>query len=255
VVQTNRIIFITGATSGIGKACAEKFASAGDNIIINGRRKDRLKELKDSLEKTFKVKVWGSAFDVQNKEEVFTAINNLPDEWKAIDILINNAGLALGRDYFNEADVDDWDTMLQTNVNGLLYVSRAIIPFMTKRNNGHVINLGSIAAKETYEKGNIYCASKAAVDAISKSMRIDLLQHGIKVTAIHPGAVETEFALVRWKGDKTKAADTYKGFTPLSAMDVADTIFYTASLPAHVCINDIVMTTLTQANAIYFKKN
>jgi NADP-dependent 3-hydroxy acid dehydrogenase YdfG len=185
---------------------------------------------------------------------VFIAINDLPDEWKAIDILINK-WLALGRDYFNEADVDDWDTMLQTNVNGLLYVSRAIIPFMTKRNNGHVINLGSIAAKETYEKGNIYCASKAAVDAISKSMRIDLLQHGIKVTAIHPGAVETEFALVRWKGDKTKAADTYKGFTPLSAMDVADTIFYTASLPAHVCINDIVMTTLTQANAIYFKKN
>ena len=254
-MHTNRIVFITGATSGIGKACAEKFAAAGDNIIINGRRSGRLTELKKSIEKDFNVKVFETVFDVQNKEEVFSAINNLPEEWKAIDILINNAGLALGRDYFDEADIEDWDTMLQTNVNGLLYVSRAVTPFMKKRNSGHIINLGSVAAKEMYEKGNVYCVSKAAVDAISKTMRIDLLQHRIKVTAIHPGAVETEFALVRYKGDKEKALDTYKGFTPLTAMDIAETIYYAASLPPHVCINDLVITTISQANAIYFKKD
>ncbi|MBA3673719.1 MAG: SDR family NAD(P)-dependent oxidoreductase [Chitinophagaceae bacterium] len=255
MVQTNRIIFITGATSGIGKACAEKFAAAGDNIIINGRRKDRLAELKKHLQKDFNVKIFESVFDVQKKEDVFSAVNNLPEEWKAIDILINNAGLALGRDYFDEANLDDWETMLQTNVNGLLYVSKAVVPLMTKRNSGHIINIGSVAAKEMYEKGNIYCVSKAAVDAISKTMRIDLLQHRIKVTAIHPGAVETEFALVRYKGDKTKAAETYKGFTPLTAMEVAETIYYTASLPQHICINDLVITTISQANAIYFKKD
>lgn len=248
-------VFITGATSGIGKACAEKFAAAGDNIIINGRRAERLTELKNSLQKQFDVKIFETVFDVQNRKEVFTAINNLPEEWKAIDILINNAGLALGRDYFDEANPDDWDTMLQTNVNGLLYVSKAIIPFMTKRNCGHIINLGSVAAKEMYEKGNVYCVSKAAVDAISKTMRIDLLQHHIKVTAIHPGAVETEFALVRYKGDETKASETYKGFKPLTAADIAETIYYTASLPSHVCINDLVITALAQANAIYFKKD
>ena len=250
-----RIVFITGATSGIGKACAEKFAANGDNIIINGRRKDRLSGLKISLENNFKVKVFESVFDVQKKEEVFTAIKKLPEEWQAIDILINNAGLALGRDFFDEADMDDWDTMMQTNVNGLLYVSRAILPLMTKRNSGHIINLGSVAGKEMYEKGNVYCVSKAAVDAISKTMRIDLLQHRIKVTAIHPGAVETEFAMVRFKGDKNKAADTYKGFKPLSGMDIAEIIYYTASLPPHVCINDVVITPLAQANAIYFKKD
>lgn len=171
-MQTNRIVFITGATSGIGKACAEKFGAAGDNIIINGRRSGRLTELKKSIEKDFNVKVFETVFDVQNKEEVFSVINNLPEEWKAIDILINNAGLALGRDYFDEADIEDWDTMLQTNVNGLLYVSRSVIPFMKKRNSGHIINLGSVAAKEMYEKGNVYCVSKAAVDAISKTMEL-----------------------------------------------------------------------------------
>ena len=251
----NRIVFITGATSGIGKACAEKFASAGDNIIINGRRSDRLSELKNSLQKNFNVKVFETIFDVQIREEVFAAINSLPEEWKAIDILINNAGLASGRDYFDEADLDDWETMLQTNVNGLLYVSKAVVPFMTKRNSGHIINLGSVAGKEMYEKGNVYCASKAAVDAISKTMRIDLLQHRIKVTAIHPGAVETEFALVRFKGDAAKAAETYKGFMPLTGMDIAEIIYYTASQPLNVCINDLVVTPLSQANAIYFKRD
>lgn len=251
----NRIVFITGATSGIGKACAEKFASQKYNLIINGRRAERLSALKKSLQEKFGIEVFESVFDVQNRQEVFEAINNLPEEWKAIDILINNAGLALGRDYFDEASLDDWDTMLQTNVNGLLYVSKAVVPFMAKRNSGHIINLGSVAGKEMYEKGNVYCASKAAVDAISKTMRIDLLQHRIKVTAIHPGAVETEFALVRFKGDENKAADTYKGFTPLTADDIAETIYYTASVPPHVCINDLVITAISQANAIYFKKD
>jgi 3-hydroxy acid dehydrogenase/malonic semialdehyde reductase len=251
----NRIVFITGATSGIGKACAEKFAAGGDNIIINGRRADRLNELKDSLQNTFKVKVFESVFDVQNREAVFTAINNLPEEWKAIDVLINNAGLALGRDYFDEADLNDWETMLHTNVDGLLYVSKAVVPFMIKRKSGHIINMGSVAGKEMYEKGNVYCASKAAVDAISQTMRIDLLQHRIKVTAVHPGAVETEFALVRFKGDSSKASDTYKGFTPLTGSDIAEIIWYTASLPPNVCINDLVITPLSQANAIYFKKD
>ena len=251
----NRIVFITGATSGIGKACAEKFASAGDNIIITGRRKDRLTELKNFLQKEFSIKVLDLVFDVQKREEVFTAINNLPEEWKMVDILINNAGLAAGREYFDEADIDDWETMMQTNVNGLLYVSKAVIPYMIKRNSGHIINLGSVAGKEMYEKGNVYCASKAAVDAISRTMRIDLLQHRIKVTAIHPGAVETEFALVRFKGDKEKAAATYRGFVPLTGSDIADIIYYTASLPPNVCINDLVVTPLSQADAIYFKKD
>ena len=255
MVQTNRTVLITGATSGIGKACAEKFAAEGNNIIINGRRTDRLTELKNSLQKDFNVKVFELVFDVQNREEVFTAINNLPGEWQAIDILINNAGLALGREYFDEADIDDWETMMQTNVNGLLYVSRAVIPFMTKRKRGHIINLGSVAGKEMYEKGNVYCASKAAVEAISKTMRIDLLQHRIRVTAIHPGAVETEFALVRFKGDKEKADATYKGIVPLTGKDIAEIIYYTASLPENVCINDIVVTPISQADAIYFKRD
>lgn len=255
MVHTSRTIFITGATSGIGKACAQKFASAGDNVIINGRRKDRLADLKSDLLKDFNVKVFDTVFDVQNREDVFTAINSFPQEWKSIDVLVNNAGLALGRDHFDEADLDDWETMLQTNVNGLLYVTKAVLPFMIQRKSGHIINLGSVAGKDMYEKGNVYCASKAAVDVISKTLRIDLLQHRIKVTAIHPGAVETEFALVRFKGDTGKAGDTYKGFKPLSAADIAETIFYTASLPPHVCINDLVITALAQANAVYFKKD
>ena len=251
----NKIVFITGATSGIGKACAEKFASQQYNLIINGRRADRLSALKKSLQKSFNIDVFESVFDVQNRQQVFEAINNLPAQWKAIDILINNAGLALGRDLFEEADINDWETMLQTNVNGLLYVSKAVVPLMAERTSGHIINLGSVAGKEMYEKGNVYCASKAAVDAISKTMRIDLLRHSIKVTAIHPGAVETEFALVRFKGDENKAADTYKGFIPLTPLDIAETIYYTASLPPNVCINDIVITPVSQANAVYFKKD
>jgi NADP-dependent 3-hydroxy acid dehydrogenase YdfG len=194
-------------------------------------------------------------FDVQDRSAVFTAIESLPDEWKQVDILINNAGLALGRDLFDDANLDDWDTMMDTNVKGLLYVSKALIPFMTPRKRGHIINVGSIAGKEVYERGNVYCASKAAVDAISKAMRIDLLQHHIKVTAIHPGAAETEFSIVRFKGNQETAGKVYEGYEPLSAKDVADIIYYAATLPPHVCINDLVVTCTQQANSYHFQKD
>ncbi|MBX2921295.1 MAG: SDR family NAD(P)-dependent oxidoreductase [Chitinophagaceae bacterium] len=248
------IVFITGATSGFGEACACKFAANGYSVMINGRRKERLTTLKQRIENEFHAKVLALPFDVSKRSEVFNAIKNIPKEWQAIDILINNAGLALGRDLFDEADLDEWDTMIDTNVKGLLYVSRAVLPFMVERLQGHIINLGSVAGKEVYERGNVYCGSKFAVDAISKSMRIDLLRHCIKVTAIHPGAAETEFSLVRFKGDAARASEVYKGFKPLSAEDVADVIYYCATLPAHVCINDLVLTPLQQADAIYFHK-
>lgn len=250
----NRIVFITGATSGIGKACAEIFAANGDDLIINGRRSDRLEELKNSLQEKYHTHIFCAPFDVQNKEEVFECINGFSEKWQAIDILINSAGLALGRDLFNEADLADWETMINTNVNGLLYVSRAVIPFMKKRNSGHIINLGSTAGDEVYERGNVYCATKSAVETISHAMRIDLLAHHIKVTNVKPGAVETEFSIVRFKGDEEKAAKVYEGFTPLGPSDVAETIFYCASLPPNVCINDLTITCTTQANGIYFYK-
>jgi NADP-dependent 3-hydroxy acid dehydrogenase YdfG len=250
----NKIVLITGATSGIGKACAVKFASAGYDIIITGRRNERLIELKTNLEKEYKVSVLSLCFDVQDKAAVEAAFKNLPEQWKKIDILINNAGLALGRDSFEDADMNDWETMLNTNVHGLLYVSRAVLPFMLEQKKGHIINMGSVAGKEVYEKGNVYCASKYAVDAITKAMRIDLLKNNIKVTGIHPGAVETEFSLVRFKGDGKTAESAYTGLTPLTAEDIADTVFYCASLPAHVCINDLVITCTQQAGTYYFNR-
>jgi len=194
-------------------------------------------------------------FDVQDRAAVEDHLGTLPEEWQHIDILINNAGLAAGRDLFEEADMEDWETMLNTNVHGLLYVSKAIVPYMIARKKGHIVNMGSVAGKEVYERGNVYCASKFAVDAISKSMRIDLLRHNIKVTNINPGAVETEFAEVRFKGDKQKAAATYDGIVPLSGEDIADTIFYCTQLPPHVCINDLVITCTQQAGTYYFHKN
>ena len=248
----NRTILITGATSGFGEACARKFAAGGDHLILTGRRKDRLEPLCLELGKT--VRVLPMVFDVRDRQAVFEAVAGIPDPWRKIDILINNAGLALGRDYFDEADIDDWETMMNTNVMGLLYMSRAVLPLMIPARNGHIINLGSVAGKEVYEKGNAYCGSKFAVDAISHSMRIDLLRHGIKVTAIHPGAAETEFSIVRFKGDEEQAKKMYQGFIPLSAGDVADVIHYCASLPPHVCINDLVLTCLAQADGIYFHK-
>jgi len=250
----NRIVLITGATSGIGKACAEKFAADGDHLIINGRRKERLEGLKASMLANYKIDILCAPFDVQNKEEVFNNINAFSEKWRSIDILINSAGLALGRDYFDEAPLSDWETMIQTNINGLLYVSKAVLPFMIKKNKGHIINLGSVAGDEVYEKGNVYCASKSAVEAISRSMRIDLLQHRIKVTNIKPGAVETEFSLVRFKGDAASASKVYNGFTPLSGNDIADAIFYSASLPENVCINELEITPVAQANGIFFNR-
>jgi NADP-dependent 3-hydroxy acid dehydrogenase YdfG len=250
----NKIVLITGATSGIGAACAQKFAEARYHLIITGRRADRLETLKTSLENKYAVKVLTLEFDVQDRKAVEETLGALPAEWQQIDILVNNAGLAVGRDLFEDANMDDWETMLNTNVNGLLYVSKAIVPMMIARKKGHIINMGSVAGKEVYERGNVYCASKFAVDAISKGMRIDLLKHNIKVTAIHPGAVETEFALVRFKGDAQKAAATYDGIVPLSGADIADTIFYCAQLPPHVCINDLVITCTQQAGTYYFNK-
>jgi 3-hydroxy acid dehydrogenase / malonic semialdehyde reductase len=262
----NKTILITGATSGFGEACARKFAAAGDHLIITGRRKDRLEVLQRELEGGVHaagghpIRVLPLVFDVQDRAAVFAAIAGLPEAWRKIDILINNAGLAAGRDFFDEASLEDWETMIDTNLKGLLYVTKAVLPFMTPiggghSGGGHIINIGSVAAKEIYEKGNVYCGTKAAVDAISHSMRIDLLRHRIKVTAIHPGAAETEFSLVRFKGDEGQAQKIYEGYIPLKAEDVADAIYYCASLPPHVCINEVVMTCTAQADAIYFYKN
>lgn len=250
------IVFITGATSGFGKAIAYKFASHGYDLVITGRRKDRLEELQKDLCKRYNTAVFSLCFDVQQRKEVLEAIQSLPEKWKAIDIVINNAGLAAGRDYFDDASLDDWDAMIDTNVKGLLYVTKAILPFMIERKKGgHIINIGSTAGKEVYEKGNTYCASKFAVNALSQAMRIDLLRHAIKVTAIHPGAAETEFSLVRFKGDESAAAKVYEGYQALSADDIADTAYYCASLPPHVCINDLVITCTAQANSFYVHKS
>lgn len=249
-----KTVFITGATSGFGEACAVKFAQAGYGLLLNGRRIDRLMNLKESLEDEYGVSCHLLPFDVQNRRAVFAAVDSLPDDWKGIDVLINNAGLALGRNSFDEASIDDWETMIDTNLKGLLYVSKAVLPLMIARGSGHIINLGSVAAKDVYDKGNVYCATKAAVETVSKAMRIELLPHRIKVTAIHPGAAETEFALVRFKGDEEAAKKTYTGLEPLAAKDVADVIYYCASLPPNVCINDLVLTCTQQADGIYFNR-
>lgn len=250
----NRKIFITGASSGFGKAIATKFAKNGDDCIITGRRADRLEMLSQELEGKYNVAIYPLCFDVQDKVAVSEAIASLPEEWRDIDILVNNAGLALGRDYFDEANMDDWETMIDTNVKGLLYVSKAIAQGMAARKKGHIINIGSTAAKEVYEKGNVYCATKSAVEAISQAMRIDMLRHGIKVTAVHPGAAETEFSLVRFKGDSATAKSVYKGIEPLHAEDVAEVVYYCTTLPEHVCINDLVLTCTAQANSFYFQR-
>jgi NADP-dependent 3-hydroxy acid dehydrogenase YdfG len=251
----NKIILITGATSGFGKAIAEKFAASGDHLIITGRRGERLKEIEQDLSARYDVRILPLVMDVQKKEQVFDTIEKLPEKWQPIDVLINNAGLAAGRDYFDEASLQDWETMIDTNVKGVLYVTKAVLPFMLSRKTGHIINIGSTAAKEVYEKGNVYCASKSAVEALSEAMRIDLLRHGIKVTAIHPGAAETEFSIVRLKGDKEAARKVYEGFQPLTAEDVANVVLYCSTLPPHVCINDLVLTATAQANSFYFHRS
>jgi NADP-dependent 3-hydroxy acid dehydrogenase YdfG len=250
----SKTILITGASSGFGKAITEIFAAAGWNCIITGRRKDRLIELSNQLEKNNDIKVLPLCFDIQNRKAVFDAIESLPLEWQNIDVLVNNAGLALGRDSFENASLDDWDTMIDTNLKGLMYMSKAVLPMFMKIGRGQIINIGSTAGKEVYKDGNGYCASKHAVDAISKAMRIDLLHYKIKVTAIHPGAAETEFSLVRFKGNEEKAEMVYDGYKALEAKDVANIVYYTATLPEHVCINDLTVTCLSQANSFYLHK-
>jgi 3-hydroxy acid dehydrogenase/malonic semialdehyde reductase len=244
----NKTIIITGATTGFGRATALKFAENGFNIIITGRRKKLLDELEKELCAIGKTKVLSLNFDVRKKDEVESAIGNLGGEWKEIDILVNNAGLAAGLSHIQEGDTDDWDRMIDTNVKGLLYVTRVVAPLMIAKNRGHIFNIGSIAGIETYEKGNVYCASKFAVGALSKSMRIDMLKNNIKVTLIAPGMAETEFSIVRFKGDEEKAKNVYKGIDALTAGDIADVIYYCATLPEHVCINEIVITPTQQAS-------
>ena len=249
----SKIILITGASSGFGKATATKFAAGGWNLILTARRKEKLDELAKALEANYGIKTLSLVFDVQDKKAVFDNLQNLPTEWQAINILVNNAGLALGRDSFENANLEDWETMIDTNVKGLLYASKAVLPMLIKE-KGHIINIGSTAGKEVYKDGNVYCASKHAVDAISKAQRIDLLPYQIKVTAIHPGAADTEFSVVRFKGDAEKANAVYNGYTPLMAEDIADTVWYVANTPAHVCINDLVITCVAQANSMYLQK-
>jgi 3-hydroxy acid dehydrogenase/malonic semialdehyde reductase len=244
-----KIALITGATAGIGLACAEVFAREGFNLILTGRRLDRLEQLADKLNKKYNVEIAVSSFDIRNREQVIENLEGLPAKWRKVNVLVNNAGLSQGLDPIQNGSYDDWDTMIDTNIKGLLYVSRIVSNWMIEHGKGHIINLGSIAGKEVYANGNVYCATKHAVDALNKGMRIDLLSHGIKLTAIHPGAVETEFSEVRFKGDKERAKKVYEGFEPLVAADIAETIWFVASRPAHVNINDLVIMPTAQATA------
>lgn len=239
---------VTGATAGFGRAIAMKFAQNGYNVIITGRRTERLEEVSKELDAIKGIKHLALNFDVRKRYEVEDIIKELPDEWKNIDILVNNAGLAVGMDLIQDGNIDDWDRMVDTNVKGLLYVTRAVAPLMVARNRGHIFNISSIAGKQEYEKGNVYCATKHAVDSLSRSMRIDMLKHNIRVTNIAPGLAETEFSLVRFKGDKQRAKDFYKGVKSLSAEDIAEVVYWCATLPEHVCINDINITPTQQAN-------
>ena len=244
-----QIALITGATSGIGRATAIALADAGYNLILTGRRQDRLDELKALVGITYKADALTLCFDIRNQQEVEQNIAKLPAAWRNIDVLVNNAGLAVGLNPIQEGLIEDWERMIDTNIKGLLYMSRAVAPIMCERKKGHIVNLCSTAGKEVYGNGNVYCATKHAVDAISKGMRIDMLKYGIKVTNICPGAVETEFSLVRFKNDKEKADKTYEGMTPLRGEDIAELIRYAVTLPPHVCINDLVVTPTAQANA------
>jgi NADP-dependent 3-hydroxy acid dehydrogenase YdfG len=247
----SKTILITGATSGFGKAIAHRFAKEGYTICITGRRTDRLKEISQELKDLYGVMVYGLAFDVRVKAQVEAAIAKLKTLVPAIDILVNNAGLAAGLSTIDEGDIDDWELMIDTNLKGLLYVTRQIAPLMREQAAGHIINIGSTAGKQVYKNGNVYCATKFAVDALNQAMRIDLLPYGIKVTAINPGMAETEFSLVRFKGDEERAKNVYNDIKPLQPEDIADIAWYCACLPPHVCINDLTVTCLTQASSFY----
>lgn len=249
----NPIVFISGAGSGIGAATALKFAQHNYPVILCGRRADKLEAVQRKI-----LDSGGRAhilqLDIRDLAKVNEAIRGLPEDWREVRILINNAGLAVGLSTIDEGDPDDWDRMIDTNVKGLLYLSRALLPGMIERKQGHIVNIGSIAGKEAYLKGNVYCATKHAIDGLTRAMRMDLVQHGIRVTQVAPGAVETEFSQVRFKGDDEKAKAVYKGYKPLQAGDVADVIFYAVSLPEHVCINDLVVMPTAQANTVHWNK-
>jgi 3-hydroxy acid dehydrogenase/malonic semialdehyde reductase len=242
------IAFITGATAGIGKSTALEFAKHGYNLVITGRRQERLTELKAELEKTHQIKVIDLCFDVREEAQVNAAIDALPADFKKFDVLVNNAGLAAGLSTIQDGNTSHWERMIDTNIKGLLYVSKRISNLMIANKKGHIINVGSIAGKEVYANGNVYCATKHAVDALNKGMRIDLLPHGIKVSAVNPGMVETDFSLVRFDGDVERAKKVYENLVPLKPEDIAETIYWMASRPAHVNINDVIIMPTIQAN-------
>ncbi|EGK02862.1 SDR family NAD(P)-dependent oxidoreductase [Dysgonomonas gadei] len=249
-----KIALITGATSGLGKAIALRLAKEGYDVIIAGRRKDRLEELEREIEIKYESKVYSLCFDVRVYNEVEKAIASLPEEWKEIDILVNNAGLAVGLDPIQQGVIDDWERMIDTNIKGLLYVTRVVSPGMVVRKSGHIVNLGSIAGKGVYPNGAVYCATKHAVDALSQGMRMDMLPYGIRVTQVCPGAVNTEFSLVRFKGNQDRADLVYDGYDALTAENIADAVFYAVSQPPHVNIQDMLVMPTAQANGSMFHK-
>jgi len=249
-MNTNTAIaLVTGATAGIGEAIAHQLAQMGYKLIITGRRQERLNELSNRLVQKYQIEVLPLCFDVRDRIATLTQIENLPEQWKAVDVLVNNAGLAAGLSPIHEASIDDWEQMIDTNVKGLLYITRALSPQMVARRKGYIINIGSIAGKEVYPNGGVYCGTKFAVDALTKGMRIDLFTHGIKVSAIHPGMVETEFSMVRFKGDLERAHVVYKGFEPLLALDIAQAVEFLLTRPSHVNINEMTIMPSAQATA------
>jgi 3-hydroxy acid dehydrogenase/malonic semialdehyde reductase len=247
----NKIVFITGASAGIGEACANLFAEAGANLILAARRIDKVNKLSDKIRRKYKVKTKAFKLDVRNNDEVTGTLDSLEEEWKQVDILVNNAGLARGFDKIYEGKIEHWNEMIDTNIKGLLFVTRWVLPHMVKRKSGHVINIGSIAGHETYPSGNVYAATKFAVNALSKSIRMDVLDKGIKVSSVDPGLVETEFSLVRFSGDNNRAKSVYYGLDPLTANDVAETVLFCATRPHHVNINEIILTPLAQVSAVH----
>lgn len=253
--MNSRIALITGASAGIGAAIAKLLASNQYNLILAARRIDKVQDLADKLAFQFGIKTITLKLDVRDRKAVEETLNNLPDEWKSIDVLINNAGLASGLSSIDEGDIDDWDIMIDTNIKGLLYVTRTVVPMLKNNGGGHIINIGSIAGKEVYANGNVYCATKHAVDALNKAMRLELAQYPIKVTAIHPGAVETEFSVVRFHGNEQRAAAVYQGFENLVADDIADAIWFALSRPAHVNINELtIMPTAQPVASVIHRK-
>lgn len=250
--MSKKIALVTGATSGIGKATAELLLQNGYKVIVTGRREDRLKEFQSHYPQN---DVHTLNFDIRNEQSVLDALNTLPEDWKNIDVLVNNAGLALGLSQFYDGSTDHWDTMIDTNVKGLLYISRAVSRGMKERKSGHIVNIGSIAGKEVYNNGNVYCATKHAVDALTKAMRLELAAFGVRVTGVHPGAVETEFSIVRFEGDEQRAKTVYQGFENLVAADIADAVYYAVSRPAHVNINDLVIMPTAQPQAGLIHRN